>query len=87
MVPYSLRLVPSLSGVAQPVGADLLDGDPRQVFADALPQVVVAAAADGTAVSVAQDLAVGACVAAFVVVGDQGGRECRSTVVDTAETA
>ncbi|MET0494402.1 MAG: STAS domain-containing protein [Actinoplanes sp.] len=35
---------PGQGGVAQPVGADLLDGGPGQVCADALPEVVVSAA-------------------------------------------
>lgn len=37
---------PGEGGVPQPVGADLLDGYPGQVCAEALPQVVVAAGGD-----------------------------------------
>jgi hypothetical protein len=45
---------PGERGVAQPVGADVLGGDPGQVLADATPQVVVAAGGDGGAIAVAQ---------------------------------
>src|SRR5688500_19058787 len=48
---------PGEGGVAQPVGADLVAGGPGQVAADAVPEVVVAAFADGSAVAVAQYLA------------------------------
>jgi hypothetical protein len=34
---------PGEGGVAQPVGGDALFGDPGEVFADAFPEVVVAA--------------------------------------------
>jgi hypothetical protein len=47
---------PGQGGVPEPVGADLLGGDPRQVLADAVPEVVVAAGGDRAAVEVAQEL-------------------------------
>src|SRR5689334_22885132 len=42
--------------VAQPVGADLLDGHPWNVLAEPGPQVVIPASSDGSAVAVAQKL-------------------------------
>jgi hypothetical protein len=59
-------------GVPQPAGADGMGGDPRQVLAEAHPQVVVAAAGQPAAVAVAQQR-VGAArvvVAALVPVGE-----------------
>jgi len=53
---------PGEGGVAYPVDADLLGGDPGQVCAEALKEVVVAAAADGAAVAVAQQQSVRAAV-------------------------
>ena len=42
--------------MADPVGADLLGGHPRQVPADPLPQVVVTAAGNRPPIAVAQQL-------------------------------
>src|SRR6266511_2184339 len=45
---------PGQGGVPQPVGGDALGGHPRQLLAEAMPQVVIAAAGQRTAVAEAQ---------------------------------
>jgi hypothetical protein len=62
---------PGEGGVAEPVGGDLLGGDPGEVLADAGPEVVVAAGGDGVAVAVAEQLFGGGAASLLVV--DEGG--------------
>ena len=45
-----------MSGVLESVGGDALGSDPEQVLVEAVPEVVVAAAGQGAAVAVAQQL-------------------------------
>jgi hypothetical protein len=51
-----VALNPCQGGVAQPVDRDALGGDPGESLADTEPEVVVAAAGQGVAVAVAQQL-------------------------------
>ncbi len=67
---------PGQGGVAEPVGADLLAGDPGQVFAEALPEMVVAAPGQWCSVAVAQQRSAVVGGAAFVGVAEQVGHEC-----------
>jgi len=48
---------PCKRGVAEPVGADLLDGNPRKVSAETYPEVVVSAGGYCPPILVAQQLA------------------------------
>jgi hypothetical protein len=61
---------PGEGGVSEPMGGDLLGGDPGEAYADALPEVVVAAGGDGVLVAVAEELLGGGAAALFVVVGE-----------------
>jgi hypothetical protein len=45
---------PREGGVAEPVGGNVVGGDPGESVAEAFPEVVAASAGEGTAVSVAQ---------------------------------
>ena len=70
-----MTLDPGQRGVAQPVDGHALRGDPRQMFTDAPPQVVVAAAGQRTAVPVAQQGVGGQdSAAADGVIGQRGGQ-------------
>ena len=51
-----VALDPGEGGVAEPVGGDLLGGDPGEVLADSGPEVVVTAGGDGAPVAVAEKL-------------------------------
>src|ERR1035438_3247167 len=58
----ALVVNPGQCGVTQPVHADLLSPHPGQLFADADPEVVVAAAADRLSADVTQQLPIRRCV-------------------------
>jgi hypothetical protein len=74
---YAVAVVafdPGDGGVAEPVSGDVLGGDPGEVGAEAVPEVVVSAGGDGCAVAVAEQLA--GAVAACGVVVDERGHQC-----------
>ncbi len=62
-------------GVAQPMGGDVLRGDPGKSRTKTLPQVVVATAGQGAAVPVAQQPVVGQDRAAAAGMVSEGGGE------------
>ncbi len=59
---------PGQRGMAEPVSAGLLRGDPRKMSADADPEVVVSAGSDWASIFVAQQLAAHRSVTLLVVV-------------------
>jgi hypothetical protein len=61
---------PGEGGVSEPVGSDLLGGDPGEVVADAGPEVVVSAGGDGVPGAVAEQLLGGGAASLLGVVED-----------------